>query len=389
VAAAGLALPAMAQKEAVKEQPPSKAVPTEGVKPGPYTPTITTRDGKLTFTATEMDFGTIDDEGVKEHAFTFTNTGSGPLEITETHGSCGCTVGTLEKRVYQPGESGSIKVSFNPAHKRDQQHTTVTVSSNDASAPQVVLNIKAMVKPRVMVEPTVAMLNQIAKGRGGSTKVLVSSRVPGLKLLSATPTVAYFDARIGPERQVEVNGEMLTQWDLEIITRPDAPVGPVNGVVSIRTSDEKRQPMNVTATGEVVGDVAVTPQRVQLVNLTPGQAINAQFTVRARNGVPFKLVRIDEVPSGPNSSAKVFSKIDIKEDASTTPVSYIVNLSGTASEDARQIAGQLIVRTDVKGEEETRVPYFGYVRVQPKAITPTKPTVWEENPSSLIPGGPR
>jgi hypothetical protein len=392
VAVCGLAAACWAQQAAppvVKTLDPSatKMVPIPN-KPSTYTPTITTTDGRIEFEAVEHDFGTISDDQQIEYEFKFTNKGVGPLEITNTHGSCGCTVGSLEKRVYQPGEGGSIKVSFNPAGKRDQQHTTVTVASNDATKPQTVLNIKALVRPLVMIEPQFAMLNQVPKARGGSTKLTISSRIAGLSILSATPSVAYLDAKVSGEREVEVNGETLRQWDLEVVARPEAPVGNIAGVVQVRTSDEKRV-LTVSATGEVVGDVMVTPRQVQIAGIAPGQAINTQVTLKSRNGMPFRVIRVDELPSGPNSSVKTFSNMDVKQDTSTTPPSYILTLTGTASESGGQVAGQLVVRTDVKGEEEVRVPYFGYVRAQPKAPPPRVPTVWEENPSSLIPSGPR
>lgn len=382
----------LAEKAAKLKGEGGAAQPAMPSKPGPYTPTITTTDGRVTFSETEHDFGTISDDAVQEAEFKFTNSGTGPLEITNTQGSCGCTIGSLEKRVYQPGEGGSIKVSFNPAHKRDQQHTTVTVSSNDSTKPQTVLNIKSFVRPLVMIEPSVAMLNQMPKGKGGSTKVTISSRIPGLKILAATPTVGYFDAKVGEERQVEVNGEKLTQWDMDIIARPDAPVGAVNGGVNIRTSDEKRL-LSITATGEIVGDILLSPPRIQLSGLAPGQAINAQFQIKSRNGAPFTVSRVDDAPSG----SKTFANIELKEDASTTPHSYTVILTGTASEQGGQISGQLIVRTNIKGEEETKVPYFGYVRAPAKpqpGDAPAKPakapTVWDDNPSTLVPQpGPR
>jgi hypothetical protein len=386
-AAAGIAA---AQEKAPEKTPPAKD-PGSKVVVTPMTPgvgqpkgTITTTDGRLNFEKTDHEFGTISDDKPVEAEFKFTNGGTGPLEITNTQGSCGCTVGTLEKKIYAPGEAGTIKVSFNPAHKRGPQHTTVTVSSNDATRPQLVLNIKSDVKPMVMVDPQVAMLNQIPKGKGGSTQVTITSRIPGLTIVNATPSAAYFDTKLGEAKELEVNGEKVTQWVVDVSARPDAPVGPVSAGVSIRTSDANRL-LNFTVTGEVVGDIVVTPPRIQLPPLQPGQAISAQVTLKSRNGKAFKATKVDDL----SGATKVLSTIDLKEDATATPPSYTLTVAGAATEQPGAINGTLIVRTDIPGEEEIKIPYFGYVRAttaQPAPAAKPKPkSVWDENPSSLVP----
>lgn len=401
VALCGLACGALAQEAKpakaaqpvpVKAEPVKEAMPGQPaapVKPAAYTPTLTTKDGRVEFTVLEHNFGVISDDTPMDAAFSFKNTGAGALEITNMQGSCGCTVGALDKRVYQPGESGTIKVTFNPHGKKGPQHTTVTVYSNDETKPQVVLNIKSEIKPLVAIEPQFAVLNQIAKGKGGKTTVTVTSRLPGLQLINATPSVSHFEAKILPATQVEINGEKVTQWPVEVSVRPDAPVGPVNCGIQIRTSDASRT-LSMNANGEVVGDVQVTPQRVQMAALMPGQPYTSQMVIKSRNGLPFNVLKIEEQPSTPGM-AKFFGKITVTEDATTTPKSYTVSLAGQASSQPGSINGNLVIFTDLKGEEQVRVPFFGYIRAdQPKAPAPastTRPnTVWDENPSSLVPG---
>jgi hypothetical protein len=63
--------------------------------------------------------------------FTFTNTGDKPLVINQAVASCGCTVPTYTKTPVQPGESGTINVTYNgtgkfPGHFRK----TITIRSN-------------------------------------------------------------------------------------------------------------------------------------------------------------------------------------------------------------------------------------------------------------------
>ena len=73
----------------------------------------TTSDAKMEFDAKDWNFGEIMQGESVEHAFTFTNTGSEPLIISNAKGSCGCTVPVWPREPVAPGESGVIDVKFN------------------------------------------------------------------------------------------------------------------------------------------------------------------------------------------------------------------------------------------------------------------------------------
>ncbi|BDD04281.1 DUF1573 domain-containing protein [Aureibacter tunicatorum] len=101
---------------------------------------------KLTFEKKTYDFGTINASEKKTHEFTFTNTGKSNLTIRKTKTNCGCTVSKLSKTTIKPGQTGTIKVTFDPTGRSGNQYKTITVYSNDPSSPTQVLNIKANIK---------------------------------------------------------------------------------------------------------------------------------------------------------------------------------------------------------------------------------------------------
>ena len=64
------------------------------------------------------DFGTFSEESpVVTCTFTFTNAGDKPLIINQAVASCGCTVPEYTKDPVQPGEKGSIRVTYNGTGK--------------------------------------------------------------------------------------------------------------------------------------------------------------------------------------------------------------------------------------------------------------------------------
>jgi len=99
----------------------------------------------LKFNKTEYNFGKIFYRSDGSHIFKFVNTGKEPLLLSRLQSSCGCTVPTWPKAPILPGDSGSIKVTYN-TYIIGRFNKTVTVYSN--AAHPVVLHIRGEVIPR-------------------------------------------------------------------------------------------------------------------------------------------------------------------------------------------------------------------------------------------------
>lgn len=89
------------------------------------------------------DFGKINQNTRNSTTFTLTNGGEAPLIIRKTKASCGCTASQPKKTTLAPGESTQIDVTYASGTKKGKQRQTVTVITNDPSAPVVRLNIEA------------------------------------------------------------------------------------------------------------------------------------------------------------------------------------------------------------------------------------------------------
>jgi len=100
----------------------------------------------IVFETETIDYGTIEHNAEGTRKFVFTNNGNKPLIISNTQGSCGCTVPTTPKEPIAPGAKGEIGVHY--ATDRVGAFTkTVTVTSNAEGQPTKVLTIKGTVLP--------------------------------------------------------------------------------------------------------------------------------------------------------------------------------------------------------------------------------------------------
>lgn len=69
---------------------------------------------EIKFDKTTYNFGTFSEkEPIVTGTFTFTNIGDAPLVIHQAVASCGCTVPEFTKEPVLPGQSGTIKVTYN------------------------------------------------------------------------------------------------------------------------------------------------------------------------------------------------------------------------------------------------------------------------------------
>lgn len=93
---------------------------------------VVKKDGPvITWESATHDFGDITQGEKVEHTFTFSNTGTEPLVITNVEVTCGCTIpkGWTRDPVL-PGSKAEIVVAFNSAGKYGRQNKVITVISN-------------------------------------------------------------------------------------------------------------------------------------------------------------------------------------------------------------------------------------------------------------------
>lgn len=151
----------VAQEVATKEKIEVKKVKKEKkLKKGAVAALPKVEGAGMVFENETIDYGTIAHNADGGRQFTFTNNGNKPLIISNTQGSCGCTVPTTPKEPIAPGAKGVIGVKY--ATDRVGPFTkTVTVTSNAEGMPSKVLTIKGTVlpdptpaAPATTVEPT-------------------------------------------------------------------------------------------------------------------------------------------------------------------------------------------------------------------------------------------
>ena len=111
--------------------------------------------GKIVFEQNEIvhEAGLMDER--TEAVFKFTNEGDQTVMITNLKSSCGCTVPQLEKKDYQPGESGEIKAIFTYGARVGTQHKRINVETDEPENNSYTLSLVTKIPEWVVVEPRI------------------------------------------------------------------------------------------------------------------------------------------------------------------------------------------------------------------------------------------
>ena len=360
-----VAVPAWAQSRDLADDP--------GIVPTYINPE---EPADMTFPVMTHDFGIIADDAKAEYVFKFENTGKGVLRIASTKGSCSCTVPAPSKREFAPGESGEIRVIFDPKGKAGAQHQTITVNTNDAETPVISLQISAMVVPQVMVTPRVGHFGEVAKDHVAEIELTVIGRksdfeVTGIELsdpelFEATFSETY-ESELSPDSEtlasegIETEArepEAVRECKIKVRMKPGQDIGLIrNKTIVITTNDEKNPSMTVELMAQHAGDILLTPKRITLGAIPAGGEFHREVTLRSLSGKPFKVLGIEHTAVAADAVEYSFTPLD-----PNNPVAYKLVIDGVMPEDARVLRGRFVLTTDVEREEQLYLHYYGQQR---------------------------
>lgn len=363
---------------------------------------------KLVFTQSGIDFGQIRDSEVQEHQFEFVNSGSSMLTILEARGSCGCTVPQLTKNTYAPGESGTIKVIFNPANRRGQQSQTVTVRSNDPQQPTVNLSVRALVEPRVMADPQSLSYGFVPKGAGPTMDVSVAGIDPSFdvtkayvavmqlpeNMRDAAPTwdpAEVFQVTMGDRTEKKVGDRTYFERVVKVTISKDAPIGMLRNIrLHIEHNDTTAKPFELPIIATQLGDITMTPPRMSFGRVSAGKAFSQQVIIRSSSGQPFEITSIEH--SG-NAEGAISYELEAIPESNNSAYKMTLKSDGLSTMGA--VRGKLLIHTNVEDEEIVEYAYVGAVMPEsgttsdlvPTQVRPTPPAGAQAVPTQTVPAG--
>jgi hypothetical protein len=156
-------------------QPPVSGSSASSEKDAVKEPNVSGPAPHIKFDKLVHDFCDVAPDSSNACTFGFTNTGRGTLQITDTRGTCKCTVPELQKKDYAPGESGQLSVQFHAPTFQGSTSQNIFVFSNDPENSKVELTVKADVWPKVRVTPGTMTLSLVDSNNAGAVAITLKS----------------------------------------------------------------------------------------------------------------------------------------------------------------------------------------------------------------------
>jgi hypothetical protein len=314
VCAAG---PVWAAGQETPQQPKTTAVKTnEASEPNEKG---TQSKPRISFEKLVHDFGELGIGQKGECEFRFKNIGSEVLNINGIESTCGCTIPTLTKMQYQPGEEGTIKINYSGQNSPGSVERNVYVNTNDTENQKVKLTIKANVILSLEVSPTQLRL-LLGKENAAAPDIMLKSKDGNsFAITDFSSTENTISVKFDPNAvansfvlKPKVDTHKLRQYP--------------NGSIKIELTYSKQHSVSIPY--EVIPPFEAQPKRLLLTKFEPGSPQTAQILITSANNKPFKINSV----SSKNGFVKVISQQPRSEGIELT-----VQITAPAKKDNRSI----------------------------------------------------
>ncbi|MBC8200932.1 MAG: DUF1573 domain-containing protein [Planctomycetes bacterium] len=324
--------------------------------PSAAAPALTSRGADISLEWDERDFGTIWDFESVTTTFPFTNNGSKTLVLSRLQAGCGCTTPIADKTILQPGESGTITVTFDPKGKAGKQDKKVTIFSNSAKDPEKAFWIRSVVRTFVDVKDKFLKLNTMTLGESHSVEFDFFPVDPDFKITSMIGTGKHGQFVSGEELQVADGAPRR----IRITVSPNMPWGAFHSQLQVSgyglTPEGKRvdHKFAVFANGKSFGKIKADKHIISLGSQKKGGSYNKSTRIYREDGQPFKVLNtvvLQPTVTGINATA-----------VANSDGSYTVMVTGTLPQShTGSINAEIMVQTDVPGEEVLKFRATGVV----------------------------
>lgn len=221
---------------------------------------------KLLLSAQEWSFGEVWQGTPLSFDLTIKNVGDASLEISDVKSSCGCTVASKPKSPLAPGESDTVKVTFDSVKRRDQQNQTITFVTNDPELPEAAFRVVGTVKPVYDIKSGVGgrLVNSMSFGRlfpgtheARTVEIINRYKEPmDLKLTK--------DQNFGAYEMVLETLKPGQHYKLTVTPKNPLPVGEARGRAEFTTGLDVLPNLEILVFGSVQPPVSVTPAELRL-----------------------------------------------------------------------------------------------------------------------------
>lgn len=333
------------------------AAPAPSPQPPPRSPDPS-GPARISFDKTTHDFGRLHETEIVWALFPFTNTGGETLIVRSVKASCGCTTASLDKREYAPGESGEVRIQFDPPGNGKMLKTVQVVTNTQPEITR--LTISADVAPFLVFEPAWLQLGVLAYGVEHRPTVAVWSPDGPIEIVAVKASRPDVRPRVlSPEEADAVPGTRPQGAQvIEVVVPEDATWGGLYFGLTVEARGEHTgrtvtHETTIRVAGQLFGELRAEPDTFRF-GCVPGETFSRTILLERADGRPFEI--LDTSVSSRQMPDALIQTKKVRPDA------WEVTMTATGLMAGMRCYGDVTVTTDVPGEQTINLGMLGMVR---------------------------
>lgn len=205
------------------------------------------------------------------HEFLFRNEGEGPLELEGGPSTCKCTLTDQEKKVVEPGEETTIKLTWKPPKAYDEFRQQAKIFTNEPGREEVLLTVTGQVLEEVMVDPvglwSVGPIPEDQPVQAGG--FVVSPKYDDLELTGVEEAPDWLDVTWEPMTEDQLaSGGARSGYAVTATVRPEMPLGSFAETFKLRTNRGIVKTIQLGVTGSRAGPITFLGPGFQASEMT-------------------------------------------------------------------------------------------------------------------------
>lgn len=276
------------------------------------------------------DFGIMDPLTMGTHDFQIRNDGDVPLELEGGSTTCKCTLSKIAKPVIPPGDTGTVRLTWNTGRKHRVYVHGATIHTNDPLKKTIDLRIKGIVRVQLGTIPDKFVLPQVEPDKPATATGLVYSQIwDAFSVDDVTCSMEGATWEIEPADAPTLESlEAKSGYHIKVTVPKGLPSGYFNGELHLQvmpSGKAKHESLDLAFSGKVIRRLAVygpgveTTGTVDLGILPPRQGLKRRLLMKVRDDQP-------EVTVGRIETKPDFVRVNVtprRTDAAATGLYYL------------------------------------------------------------------
>ncbi|MBN1878705.1 DUF1573 domain-containing protein [bacterium] len=271
-----------------------------------------------------------------------------------------------------PGGEGKIDVSFKTERRKGVNRKQITITTNDPESPRIQIEVIADLEELLAASPNRQWFGQMKQDETVTRpfvfegKLLGEAQLSNIRIKEDSPnrnayTWKLKDTTTGETRELSL--------DVTVDATKIQP-GRFTDIMLITTNLEKSPEIQLNLSGEVMGPIAATPQRLYFGQFEVNKEMEKTITLTSNTGQPFKIINasIDE---------KEFKIDPWKRDAA---IEHTLKIRLFTDVPTDRIRTSLNITTDMGAQPNVQVEIHAYQQRSRPEQAKTDPSTMQKEP---------